>query len=169
VRERALALAQRFEDHVERFREASWAVVSRPGAPAERYREALRWAEVACRLGPRDAGCRLTLGLAQYRAGRYKEAAETLTPLDLPPKGGVSHRSAMVGAFLAMTHHRTGNKVEARARLAPLRDVDLARMQHDKGDVDLARMGLSMEDLLGFLEEAEALIGPPDPPAPKGK
>jgi hypothetical protein len=161
VRAQALAMAGWFEDRAVRFQEASWAVVSRPGAAAEQYRQALRWAEIACRLkpkpgefpggpGPGDMNLS-TLGAAQYRVGRYKEAVETLS------RGLVTAEGR---AFLAMAHHRLGNKAKAQALLAPLRDGSGDRGGY--GSSILIRSG-------GLLEEAEALIGPGDQATPKDK
>jgi WD40 repeat protein len=128
VRERALGLAGQFrEERVwEEYAAASRAVAWQSGLDPGRYRLALRQAEVACR-GVPSGYCLLALGMAQYRLGRYKEALVSLdralgsVPDRLGPepgKGGVP----VALAFLAMTHHRLGNRQQARTYLRRLRE-----------------------------------------------
>jgi WD40 repeat protein len=72
---------------------------------------ALPLAEKAVRLKPGDAMYRNTLGLAYYRAGRYREAVATLQPnLDTQEKWAL----AFDLYFLAMSHHRLGETARAR-------------------------------------------------------
>ena len=83
-------------------------------------------------------------GAALYRAGRYQEAIETLEGADRPDTG-----SPAALAFLAMAHHRLGQREQARAVLARLREVlDQPRWAKDAETLDL-------------MHEAEALIAPP--------
>src|SRR5262249_48556561 len=75
--------------------------------------------ETAYRLTPDNDIHLKTLGVAYYRMGRYEEAIDALgraaklrkepSPADL--------------AFLAMAHHQLGQKEQARATLAWLREV----------------------------------------------
>ena len=85
------------------------------------YAQALRYAEAACRLEPGNGNHLNTLGVAQYRAGRYQEALATLTRSD-QIKSKVPNGSPAPSdlAFLAMAQHRLGKKAEARATLARL-------------------------------------------------
>ena len=69
VRLRALALLDQYAEDPNLLNERSWALVSRPGAKADDYRTALRWAEAACRLVPKAAAYLNPLGVAQYRVG----------------------------------------------------------------------------------------------------
>jgi WD40 repeat protein len=125
-----------------RLNASAWEVVRRPGADAGEYRAALRRADVACQLQPDVAAYQSTLGVAQLRAGRFREAAATLTRADrLRPGQPVNL------AFLSLAHLHLGQK-EAAAALAQLRDV----MRQPGRDQD--------EQARSFLGEAETAPGP---------
>ena len=94
-------------------------------------------------IGGQAAGV-LGLGAALYRAGRYREAIETLEKTDRLDAGSPSAQ-----AFLAMAHHQLGQKEQARAVLARLRALfDQPHRAKDAEAFDL-------------MHEAEALIAPP--------
>jgi WD40 repeat protein len=151
VRRTALGFAERAWDDPDRFDSASWAVVRRPGAAPERYRQALQWAKEACRLEPDHGDYLTTLGVAQYRVGEYRQALATLSRAEqlktLPPWG----LKPVDLAFLAMTRFQLGQAEEARATLDGLRKVVSSRLEDDAAD---ARAFL-------FLREAEELLGGP--------
>jgi Tol biopolymer transport system component len=144
VRQEALALAETFPENAYALNEASWAVVRKPGADAAAYQRALRHAEAACGLQPKASNYRNTLGVAQYRAGRYRQALDTLQPEPLHSKTNGSSPDDL--AFLAMAQHRLGKAVDAQATLVRLRKV----MQQPEwaGNVEAQ----------GFLREAEGLL-----------
>ena len=72
---------------------------------------ALPLAEKAVRLARRSAVYRNTLGVAYYRAGRYREAAEVLRP----NLGTQEDKDLALDLyFLAMSHHRLGEAARAR-------------------------------------------------------
>jgi hypothetical protein len=125
---------------------ASWGVVCKPREGPERYRWGLRVAENACQLQPKDGLLLNTLGVAQFRLGRYREALETLlqsTQLNAEkPQGAIPADLA----FLAMTQHKLGQHEQARANLRRLRDK-MKEPAHAKDQESQA-----------FLREAEALI-----------
>jgi hypothetical protein len=79
IRQQALAMAERYREDAARLNHSSWTVVRHPGASPEQYGLALHWAETACRLQPGDGILLNTLGVAQYRAGKFLEALATLT------------------------------------------------------------------------------------------
>jgi uncharacterized protein HemY len=85
--------------------------VTAPG-PLRDPSRALALAEKAAGLRPRDPLIRNTLGVAYYRAGRYRDAADTLRA-NLPVQG--QNYLAMDLYFLAMSHHRLGEEALARA------------------------------------------------------
>jgi hypothetical protein len=154
-RQRALSLAKRTSEDPNQLNAASWAVVLRPDAPADAYRKALRWAEAACRQEPDDGFYLNTLGVAQYRTGRYKEALETLGRSDKITSAFTGGSQPADLAFLAMAKHRLGQKGPAAVTLRSLREV----MKQPSWSDD--------EEAQAFLREAQALIdGKPAPAAP---
>jgi WD40 repeat protein/tRNA A-37 threonylcarbamoyl transferase component Bud32 len=130
--------------------EAAWPVVREPNRPAADYERALRQAEEACRSEPRMGLYRNTLGVAQYRAGRYADALESLTAADRA--NSITFQGSIPPdlAFLAMAHERLGHHAEARTYLERLRQaMKAARWRADAESV-------------GFVKEAERLIDRPD-------
>jgi hypothetical protein len=127
VRRQALEMVARYREDPDRFYEASWAVVQKPGAEKAKYRLALRQAETAFNLtSPQYAPLhRLylnNLGVAQYRVGHYTDALDSLKRTDTmfsARTGGVYYNLA----FLAMTYHQLGKHAEAQAVLARLHET----------------------------------------------
>jgi hypothetical protein len=117
ARERALSLAERYPEETdpERFYQASWAVLCRPGLGAVQYRFALRQAETACQLCPGQARYQTALGAAAYRTRDYGAARNTLTRAGPLTPAGL--------AFLAMARWRLGQRERARETLDRLREV----------------------------------------------
>jgi eukaryotic-like serine/threonine-protein kinase len=127
VRAAALALARDFEESPGPLKQAALKilVLTEPGQTrAEDYARALAWAEAACRLDPEAAGNLTTLGVAQYRAGRYADAAATLQRDDeLNAAKYAPNGSPANVAFRAMALYRLGRHEEARQFLARLRGL----------------------------------------------
>jgi tetratricopeptide (TPR) repeat protein len=146
VRERALALAEQYAEDALRLNDASWEVVRQPGANAAAYRLALREAEAASRLKPGIVNYVNTLGVAQYRVCKYKEALDTLTRSD--KMNSAQGRNSIPDdlAFLAMAHYQLGQKEKAQASLNRLREIMM--------QPELAKN----EQAQAFLREAEALV-----------
>jgi Flp pilus assembly protein TadD len=115
---------------------------------AFQYHFALRQAHTACEFAPEDGRYQTALGIAQYRTGQYQEALTTLKQLD---QRGIHTPEAL--AFLAMAQHQLGQKEQAKATLARLRET-----------VTKPRWAKNAESA-AFLREAEALIEgkAPDP------
>jgi WD40 repeat protein len=144
ARQMALSLVERYSEETdpERYHQASWAVARQPYLNAFQYRFALQQAEAACQLAPGQVKYQTALGAAQYRAGKYEEARETLKKASQADKD-----TPAVLAFLAMAQHRLGTKEEAKAMLARLREA----MKQERWAKDA--------DGQGFLREVEELIG----------
>ena len=109
---------------------------------------ALPLAQKAVRLEPRNAVYRNTLGVAYYRAGRYREAVAMLTPNLEKQEDGILPFDLY---FLAMSHHCLGETARARdyyvwaVRWAP-RQGDLSTVQPDQ----LSECRAEAEKLLGI-------------------
>ena len=127
-----------------------------PGAVADLAR-AVRLAEKAVALDPKDSGSHEVLGRTLYRAGRTEEAVKRLgEAVAIGDKtGNVWH-----WLFLAMAHHDLGHADEARAWLGKAAgwiDRELAKPSSESP----GGSGLSWDQRLGLpllRQEAEALI-----------
>jgi uncharacterized protein HemY len=103
-------------------------------------------AEKAARLASGSANFRNTLGLAYYRAGRYREAVEVLR-LNLEKQE--DKYLAYDLYFLAMSHHRLGETAQARDHYEwAVRWVQMQR----------GRAAVEPEELAAFRAEAEVLL-----------
>jgi WD40 repeat protein len=142
VRQEALVLAETFPEDAYAFNQASWAVVRRRGADAAAYERALGPAKAACRLDPDNPIYLNTLGVANYRLGRYQEALHTLEQSAKLRKEPI----AADLAFLAMAQHQLGLKNQAQETLARLREVLKQPRWANNAEAQ------------GFLREAEAVL-----------
>lgn len=145
ARQLALSLVDGYheETNPETYHRESWALVRRPYLNVFQYRFALLQAEHAWRLARDRQEYRTGLGAARYRAGRYREAIETLGKADRLDKS-----SPAALAFLAMAHHQLGQEEQARAVLARLRQI----LDQPRGTKDA--------ETLDLVHEAQALLGP---------
>jgi WD40 repeat protein len=145
-REFALPLAQAHPEDYRQLNAAAWKVVSARNAGKDAYALPLRQAEAAVCLAPGDGNILNTLGVAQYRQGRYVEALATLTKsekLNATKDGSLPEDLT----FLAMAEHQIGKKDDAKATLGRLHEV-----------MKRPRWANNVE-AQGFLREAEELIG----------
>jgi tetratricopeptide (TPR) repeat protein len=129
------------ETDPEMYHQESWALVRQPYLNAFQYHFAVLQAEHACRLLRGKGKYMTTLGGAYYRAGHYRETIRTLEKADRLDKD-----SPAALAFLAMAHHRLGEKDKAQATLARLHEVRKGPGFFREGDQH------------SYLPEAEALI-----------
>jgi hypothetical protein len=146
LRKEVRSRAERYLPDSNRFNTLSWNVARQPRASEADYRLALRQAEEACRLQPGAGELLNTLGVAQYRAGQYQKAVETLTASDKLQSRQPGGPHPVDLAFLAMAHHRLGQKERAVAQRDRLRQ---AMKQQDWADDEEAR---------ALAQEAEALL-----------
>jgi hypothetical protein len=148
ARNKALEIVDRYREETrpEVYEQAARERVLQAYLNPTQYRIALLQSETAHRLAPDDPRYALTLGMAQYRAGNFKEAMETIMPL-----ARNSEASIELTAFLAMTHHRLGQKENAKAALDRLR----LAAQGPKVSKDI--------QVIDLLKEAEEVIEPKDP------
>jgi WD40 repeat protein/serine/threonine protein kinase len=146
VEQQALAIAETYRDDPGLLNWTSRAVVALPGAKPPIYALALRQAEAACRLDPQEPVYLTTLGMAQYRAGKYEDAVKTLMAAATLNEAAAKAPLPADLAFLAMAQHQMGKKGDAQTALQRLHET----MQ----DPQCAKQ----EDAQAFLSEAEALV-----------
>jgi tetratricopeptide (TPR) repeat protein len=147
ARQRAQKLMDRYREETDSsaYHQASWAIVRQPHLNAFQYRFALRQAETAWRLAPKNTRYWTALGAAQYRAGQYSRARATLARAESLHRTAASlalsarqFPEALVTilqanslgqvvivnhAFLGMTYHELGHEESALAALAHLREI----------------------------------------------
>jgi len=82
MRSVARSVASDRKDNPKQLISKCWKTVSLPGGSPDSYQRALRWAEIAVGLKSTNTHDFTVLGVAQYRAGAYQEAVETLTVCD---------------------------------------------------------------------------------------
>jgi hypothetical protein len=131
VRLRALALAERIPEYPDRLDNQSSEVVRRPGADPMAYHLALRQAETACRLVPDNVDLLSTLGTAQYRVGRYRDALATLTRVSRIHAESQSIPDVTDLAFMTLSQLQLGQVDDARQSMNRLRHT-LAAPAYDR-------------------------------------
>ena len=127
----------------------AWALATGPESTRDPQR-ALALARRAVELAPNVGIYLNTLGVAQYRAGRY---AEAVTTLEKNLAAGKGQFAAFDLFFQAMAHQRLGHGDQARDGF----DRAVRWVSEQKG--------LSEQDakeLAGFRAEAEAVLGRAD-------
>lgn len=143
-------LADEIRDDPAKLNEASWAVVSKPGATPLAYALAVRQAEVACRLSPESGDLLNTLAWAYVRAGEYRLAIDALTRAELLYAKAKKATDPADLAPLAMAQYQLNLPV-AQVTLRKLRDL----MQDPRWAMD--------KEMIGFLSEVEALFQSTEP------
>ncbi len=140
-----------YEKHLARASNAlnavAWDLATCPDPKLRDPVLAVKLAKRAVALAPDNCAFWDTLGIAQYRAGEWKQAAEALAKsIDLHKKGGRAHDFF----FLAMAHRKMDHQEEART-------------WYDKA-VEWTRSNDPLnEKLHGFCAEASKLLGVADP------
>jgi serine/threonine protein kinase/WD40 repeat protein len=123
----------------------AWTYLTAP-EPLRNVTAALSLAEKAVRQGSENALYINTLGVAYYRAGRYREAVEVLRP-NLEKQGDQALAYDLY--FLAMSYHRLGETARARDYFDWA--VRWVSMQRDLNPE-------YREELIAFRAEAEELL-----------
>ncbi len=153
-RDLALRLVEQYQEEPKALADASWAVVRKPGGDRAAYEVAFRQAETACRLAPEKDRPLTTLGVAQYRVGRHKDALATLAQAEKVRRAMRGTASPPQLAFLALGHHRLGHGAEARA--CQVRLQDLLRSECWLRDEEAQGFRREVEQQLGDLTAASA-------------
>jgi WD40 repeat protein/serine/threonine protein kinase len=141
IRAEAVRQARSHRDDPAALNSAAWRIVRVPNESERQYARALRLAQKAVLTGY-TADRLNTLGVAQYRAGAYRDAVATLEK-----SSGMRRAPSPADlAFLAMARFRLGQAQAARAALEKLE----AEMKNSN-NADEA-------ELQSFLREAQELI-----------
>ena len=152
----ALRIRGRLDEAVNEFREAirlkpdyaiahnhlAWALATSPDPTKREPAQAVEIAMKAVELKPLSGEILNTLGVAQYRSGRWTEAIEVLEKANKLSDKIFSFS----GFFLAMAHWQLDEKLEARTWYDQSVDWMAKNMPNDP-------------DLLRFREEAAELLG----------
>jgi WD40 repeat protein/serine/threonine protein kinase len=146
VRQLALQLAREEEDNPGRLGGAAWDLVKAPGQDTAALRRALRWAEAACRLEPKDGETLNTVAVVHYRLGNYQQALTTLARAETLNAAHFDGPHPCDLAVRALIQIRLGQLEPARAKLARVRELLKSPLWLE---CDEARLVLS---------EAEALL-----------
>jgi WD40 repeat protein len=120
----------------------AWQVVKTPGRDQKAYDLAVQQAATAAQAAPKDGFYRIILGVAQYRAGQFAAAVESLT--NSQKLNDIASPTDL--AFLAMAQHQLGKKDEAKTTLARLREAMKQPRWANNAEAQ------------GFLREAEEFI-----------
>jgi tetratricopeptide (TPR) repeat protein len=154
VRERALALINDYPEDAEALFAAALVTVVNAGANVKQYDLALEQASTLCGLKPDDPYSICILGIAQYRAKKYKDAIETLNRAGQPycidkvdPKDRV-YFSVLQLAFSAMGQHDLGQAKEAQETLGRLRETMKKPMLYGRQDAIAASVSGEAERTL---------------------
>jgi hypothetical protein len=144
LRQAALAVAQSWPEDSDSLNAGSWNVVALQDQSTEAYHRALHAAEQAVKLAPDNGMILNTLGVAQYRVGKYAEAKETLTrTLEMNTQRGPLPSDL---AFLAMACQQLGQNEDAASHLQRLRESMKTGFQARNPENQ------------GFLSEVETLL-----------
>jgi tetratricopeptide (TPR) repeat protein len=149
VREKALALAERYTEDPEQLNNTSWALIRRAGGKREDLALACRRAETACALDAENWMYLNTLGVAQYRLQNFRDALKSFTDSDRVYQQIYKRSHPANLAFKAMAQHQLGHRDEARETFRRLRKA----MQDPKWKTD--------EDTEAACREAEELLKEP--------
>jgi tetratricopeptide (TPR) repeat protein len=124
--------------------------------PEPRYRDparAVELAEAAVKLAPKEGNHWNTLGVAQYRAGKWKSAIESLTKSMELLKGQWESYNTL---FLAMAHWQLGEKEKARqwyARGAQWMEKNQEALKKHEREQEVVRFCAEAAELLGIKDE----------------
>jgi hypothetical protein len=145
LRREALRLVEQYPENIPYIHWCSRVAVDRDNLTSAQYTGALLQAEAACHADPGNATYLNTLGMAQYRKGKFMEALSTLARAG---RLDTSMISPVNLAFQAMVLFRLGQKKESVNRLRELQGLLKSpnRVQNPEAE--------------RFLREAETLIEP---------
>jgi WD40 repeat protein/tetratricopeptide (TPR) repeat protein len=158
LRAEAMAQAERHPQEPSDLNELAWFAVRSPDGSPEKYARALLQADEACSLLPGNGVLLNTLGVAQYRVGKYREAIETLTRSDKLNRAAFGKSLPADLAFLSMAQHRLGQKQQALATFEQLRQI-MSASDQIKAPTAAAEDAMRNENRAFFKEAGETILG----------
>jgi WD40 repeat protein/serine/threonine protein kinase len=123
LRQEALAMMTQWREDPQWLNGESWSIVARKDSTPEKYALALRQAEEACHLDPKNVNYLNTQGVALFRTGQFQQALDALMLSDQINSGARRARQPVEVAFLAMTHFKLGQQEKALTLLSELRQL----------------------------------------------
>ena len=122
----------------------------------------LQWATYAVEKTPNDLFPNYVLSLAQYRAGRYEDLINGLSPIiKTRPLVETNDQSPQVAIVLAMAHHRLGLADDAQEWLKTAKRA-IEKFQPKKADELVDHMPpMNWINAQVLLQEAESLLNSP--------
>ncbi len=130
-------------DHAASLNELAWILANSPVLPQRDPAQAILLAQSAVAIEPEGGGNYRTLGLAQYRAGKWQLAIESLEQSMKLLHGG----DGFDWFILSMANQKLGNMSEARKWYDQA--VNWTEKNRPK-DIELRRMRTETEDLLAI-------------------
>jgi len=128
-------------ENAARHIQLAWMLATHPEARVRDPRRAVQLAATAVKLAPTVGNFWSTLGVAQYRAGHWKDALEALEE-----STRLKGENVVDGLFQSMAHWQQGDKVRARTC-------------HDRAVRLMEKSQANNEELHRFRAEAERLLG----------
>jgi WD40 repeat protein len=123
VRAHALELAKQYKEDPEDLNWGGRKALSQQNRASEEYRLALRQAQRAHELDPKNASYLTTVGMACYRMANYEDALKALEQAGKLHSTGDSSSDPTWLAFLAMAQHQLGKRDEAKSTFERLREI----------------------------------------------
>jgi chromosome condensin MukBEF ATPase and DNA-binding subunit MukB len=157
-----MRLGERYVPNAERLNEESWYVVSARNRSSENYARALLQAEEVCSLEPENGLYLNTLGVAQYRVGKYQQVIDTLTRSDKLNRIRFGNSLPADLAFLSMAQHRLGLKQQALATFERLRQI-MSASEQAKAPSAAEDEATRNENRAFFKEAEETILGKDGP------
>jgi serine/threonine protein kinase/tetratricopeptide (TPR) repeat protein len=130
VRQAALRRVRLLKDDWGALVSAARDTLLRPGASAEQYRRAWRWAGVALDLNPGNGECLAVLALAQHRTGRHQEALDTAARAK---RSEVAFQSDFASAVAVLARIKIGQIDAVRPEIARLLALEGLSANSDLG------------------------------------
>ena len=146
LRELAVSMASARGDQSNWLNSKAWGYVQYPDQAEASYRRGLIMAEAAVGVMPEYPSYLNTLGVAQYRSGRFAESAATLERCTALEAGGGGRTTPFDLLFLAMAYQRLGRVEEAARAMDGGRRLVAEASERDRSE------------LLPLLREAEETL-----------